>query len=629
MRTIIKNLINTLKRFRLATTFNILGLSIAFAAFIIIVIQINYEYNFDKCHSTSDRVFRVTLPDHDEFSIILPRPFIEEVIHSSPHIKDGTILNINIGKIYFSVGQGNEAKGFRHEFMTCSPAITNIFDFTIIEGEKDCLKNPESVIIPQSLAYKLFGEKSAVGQSLHCKESIWSKDRLDFVVGAVYKDLPENTQIQNVIFTAIDNDYDITDWYSSNYLCYLLLDDESSSESVSENFNKSFDFSKINEAGYNDIKEKITLTPLTDIYFLNETQDGNITKSGNEETTNLIIAIAILIITIAAINFMNFNASLAPMRIKSINIQKVLGCSTVLLRVTLFAETIAITSLAFVLGIVYVYIIHNIGQLPFIEASLSIKDNLSSILLCGGISIIVGSLVGIYPAFYMTSFPPVMALKGSFALSPSGKKLRMILIGFQFVVSIGLITASSFVWLQNKYMRDFSLGFDKDQIAIVELNSELYKDYHEKYSSQLKSFSGIEDVAFSYQKLGSQDHYAATSAKYKEERLNFFMLPVSWNFFEVMGISVISGREPNAEDNRNDRNTLLFNREFQEKYNLEVGTPLQSFRAKPNLIIGIVDNVKLSSLRSGNDNIGFISVQVMPSQPPIYVSKLVVTMPQQ
>lgn len=606
MRTIMKNLISTLKRFRLATTFNILGLSAAFAAFIIIMMQVNYERSFDTCHPTSDRVFRVTLPANGEFSIILPRPFIEEIIHSSAHIKEGTIINPYLGKAYFSVGKSDNKKGFRHEFMTCSPSITRVFDFAIIEGEKDCLNKPESVIIPQSLAHILFGEKSAIGQSLHCEESIWSKDRLGFVIGAVYKDFPENTQLKNVIFTAIDDEYDMTSWYSSNYLCYLLLDDKNSAETIVENFNKSFDFSKINVKGYNDIKDNITLTPLTDIYFLNEAQDGNITKSGNEETTSLIIAIAILIISIAAINFMNFSASLAPVRIKSINIQKVLGCSTAMLRVTLFIETITITTLAFLLGVLYVYIINYVGGLPFIEASLSLKDNLPLVAFCGGISVLVGCLVCIYPTFYMTSFPPIMVLRSNFGLSSSGKKLRTILIGFQFVVSIGLITAASFIWLQNKYMRDFSLGFDKDQIAIVELNSALYKEHHEEYINRLKSFPEIEDVAFSNQKLGSQDHYATSGATYKEEMISFFMLPVSWNFFEVMGISIVAGRAPGEEDNRDDRNTFFFNKQAQEKYNLEVATSFESFGKKPNLIIGILDNVKITSLRRSNDNMGFV-----------------------
>ncbi|QIK59873.1 FtsX-like permease family protein [Dysgonomonas sp. HDW5A] len=612
MKKIIKNLINTLKRFRLATTFNILGLSVAFAAFIIILMQVNYERNFDRCYSTSDKVFRVTLPNNGEFSIILSRPFIEDVIHSSPHIKAGTILNPYIGKIYFSVNKEDGKNGFRHQFMTCSPSITDVFDFIVIEGEKDCLKKPESVIIPQSLARTLFGEESAVGKSLHCEEPIWSKDRLDFVIGAVYKDVPENTQIKNVIFTAIDDNYDMSNWYSSNYLCYLLLDDKSSVQTVCENFNTNFDFSKINVEGYNDIKESMALTPLTDIYFLNETQDGNITKSGNEEITKLIVAIAILIIAIAAINFMNFNASLAPLRIRSINTQKVLGCPTSLLRMTLFVETIAITSLSFILGIFYVWIIHQTGELSFIEADLSLSGNLPLVVLCAGISLVIGCLVSIYPVLYMTSFPAVMVLKSNFGLSPSGRKLRTILIGFQFVISIGLIMSASFVWLQNKYIRDFSLGFDKEQIAIVELNSDLYKKHHKEYISRLEKSPEIEGVAFSYQKLGAQDHYATTGAKYNEEMISFFMLPVSWNFFEVLGIPILEGKEPTEDDNREDRNTFFFNKHAQQKYNIEAGTSLESFKTKPNLIIGIVDNVKITSLRSGDDNIGFIMSQSYP-----------------
>ena len=317
----------------------------------------------------------------------------------------------------------------------------------MVEGDKDCLNNPENVIIPQSLASVLYGNVSAIGKSLHCEEKVWGKERLDLIVGGVYKDLPDNTQLKNTIYTAMDPNYAINNWRSSNYLCYLLLDNKQAADNVKHNFNESFDFSLLNK---DDEIEKINLTALADIYYLNENQDGNITKSGNKQITNLIILIAVLVVTVATINFMNFNTSLAPLRIRNINIQKVLGCSNGVLRLSLIIETISITFLSYILSLLYIAILSKTSVLSFIDANTGISNNLMLIATCSLLVLLVGVLAGIYPAIYMTSFTPALALKGNFSVSPTGRKLRTLLIGIQFIISIGLIIATSFIWLQNR-----------------------------------------------------------------------------------------------------------------------------------------------------------------------------------
>lgn len=602
--SIVRNLINTLKHFKSASIFNVLGLSVAFAAFTVILIQLNYERNFDRGYSTSDRIFRVLVPSDNLFSVILPRPFIEDVMQSSPHIEAATLINPYIGDIYYSVTDAGQKKGFRSVFVTCSPGITHVFDFHILEGDRDCLTKPEYIIIPRSLASTLFGKESAVGKSLRAEERIWSKNRTDFIIGAVYEDLPDNTQINNSIYTAMDADFAMDQWSASNYICYLLLDDKNSEKNVIDNFNKNYDFSKINREDFGTKRDKITLTPLPDIYYLDEAQDGSIIKSGNRETAKLILGIAVLIIVVAAINFMNFSTSLAPVRMKNINTRKVLGCSDNILRISIVLEAVVIAVLSFVLSIFYIWILNYTSILSFIDADLSITYNMPVVLLCGIISIITGILVGLYPAFYMTSFPPAMVLKGDFGLSITGRKLRTILIGFQFVVSIGLVIAASFIWLQNKYMQNYSLGFDKDQIAIVELNSTLYNNNKEEYVSELKRFPDIEDVAFSMQKLGSQDHYSTSGIKYKDNELTFFMLSVSWNFFKVMGIPVIAGREPSPGDESAGKYVMYYNKDAWKKFDLEIDDSFMHFGVNSELA-GFVDNTKFTSLRRENENLAF------------------------
>ena len=176
-------------------------------------------------------------------------------------------------------------------------------------------------MVPRSLADKLFGEDiSAVGKTLRAEENIWTKSAKLFTIGAVYKDFPENTQLRNVVYTAIDPDYNINNFSSSNWVCYLLLDNPAMADEVADNFNRHFDFKKIYHEG-----EQIRLVPLTDIYYMNETQDGGTFRSGNKEVTALLFGIALLIVIVAAINFTNFSTSLTPLRIKSIKYAEGIG----------------------------------------------------------------------------------------------------------------------------------------------------------------------------------------------------------------------------------------------------------------------------------------------------------------
>ena len=268
---------------------------------------------------------------------------------------------------------------------TCHASLPKIFAFPIVEGDIDCLKDPEKVMVPRSLADKLFGEDiSAVGKTLRAEENIWTKSAKLFTIGAVYKDFPENTQLRNVVYTAIDPDYNINNFSSSNWVCYLLLDNPAMADEVADNFNRHFDFKKIYHEG-----EQIRLVPLTDIYYMNETQDGGTFRSGNKEVTALLFGIALLIVIVAAINFTNFSTSLTPLRIKSINTQKVLGSSDTLLRRSLLIEAALISFMAWLVSLVIVWGLDWAEALPFIEADLSLVSNLPIVFLCGIVALVI------------------------------------------------------------------------------------------------------------------------------------------------------------------------------------------------------------------------------------------------
>ena len=599
----LKDLYSLFRRHKMAMFLNVAGLAVAFAAFVAILIQVRFERNFDRCYPTSDRLFRVNLSEPGLFSVILPRGFIEEVIQSSPHIEAGTLITPTfVGRSYLSVERGGEKVGFKEYVQTCHAALPRMFGFTFVEGDPACLADPEKVIVPRSLADKLFGEgEPAVGRTLRAEDFVWTKTNgpTTLTIGGVYADLPENTQLQNVVYTAIDPDYDSDNFSSSNYVCYLLLDNAASAADVADNFNRHFDFAKIKAPD-----ERIQLTPLTDIYYRNETSDGRVFRGGDREVTLLLLGVAFLIIVVAAINYTNFCTALTPLRVKGVNIRKVLGSSDAALRRMFLAESVVVSLLAWGLGLLVVYFLRRAEALPFIEADLSLAGNLPVVALSGAIAAATGLVAGLYPAYYVVSFPPALALKGSFGLSRVGKRLRVALIGVQFVISIVLIIGAAFVRLQNDYMRRFSQGFDKDQVAIVELNATLYNQHRDTYVSRLREYPGIEDVAFAMQRIGASDSYSTTSGACHGQEFSFFYVTASPNILRTLGIPVVEGRDFTEADERSGEYSYIFNRTAREALDMRAGERLETYSS--GRIIGFTDDLKISSLRGGEDKIGFV-----------------------
>jgi len=612
MNIILKNFFFVLRRFKTASFLNITGLSIAFAAFMIIMIQVQYEWGFDKFHNHADRIYRIDMPRsaNDQYASALTRGFADDVMQSSPHIEAASLVCSFMGKSYVAVGEGSAQKGYYEKFFLCYPDLTKIFDFEMVEGDRHCLTAPEKVLISQSMAHRMFGNEPAVGKTIYSQESIWLKgDIRAFTVGGVYKDFPENTQLDNTIYTNMDKSFS-NDWNGMNFMAYVLLDNPQAKAAVEDNYNAITDFAAHNKGE----EARMELIPLTDIYY----KPGQITdfiKSGNPNTTRLLFLIALLVIVIACINFINFNTALAPTRMKSINTQKVLGSSVHSLRCTLISEAVGISLLACLLAYFLIWGLSNTEALSFLIADVDILKHIPLAAMMLVLSVVLGIASGLYPSWYMTSFPPALVLKGSFGLSTSGRKLRTALIGFQYAVSIGLIISAFFIQLQNQYMETYDHGFNKNQVAIVNIGTKLYETSRDVYRQKLKEYPGIEDVAYSFQPIGYSDTYSGDGVNYKEKFVNTLFLDVSWNLLQLLKIPVIEGRDFTEADLSDQSTTyFIYNKRLQQNFDMTAGDRLDnvsgsmlSYYARDKAYIaGFVDNLKISSLRQGEDDISFI-----------------------
>ena len=599
MKLMIRNLLYLFKRFKTAVVLNLFGLTIAFAAFLLIVMQVDYEMNYDAMHSKSGRTFRLEA-NHGEFehNAIHCLMFSDAFVNSSAHITDYSYRYPFYGGERYcqidEVDDQGEAKVFKENFQLCLPNISDVFDFHMKEGSVECLSIPGSVLIPESVAKGLFDKQSAIGKRIRMSGSSgWQPVSTTILtIGGVYKDFPGNTTVQNRIYVPMDQlDLLKSSWQMYANEIYVTLDDPLNKEEVLDHFNKTFDFAKSQMGSAQEIA--LRLTPLKDVYYTHDTTfDFN--PKGHRETNYVLLGIAFLILFIAGINFTNLTTSLIPLRLKTINTHRVLGCSIYKLRAISLIESIVICLISYILAL---FIVNDLSYTPianWVDADIRLSQYKGLILLTALIAILTGCLAGLYPAIRSTSYAPALVLKGSFGLSPKGKKVRVALIGFRYTVSIALIIVTLFMGLQNHFMTSSEqLGFNKDQVAIVNLTPEIYAKHKPQYIQKLKDYPGIEDVAFSVYELSKEDDMIDLEyARHEDKDVFFKVFYASENFLSVMDIQVEEGRDFTREDLNKAQSDYIINPAAERDFHLHPGD-----RFNDRTVLGVSKDFRFNSCR--------------------------------
>lgn len=584
MKTILRNFLQVMRRFKLAMLLNVLGLSIAFVAFMVIMMQWDYDRSFDHCHPEADYIFRIELSGGGSSQAIINRPLADAFAQSSPHIQAMALVNLWYGNLFFSVETEGIKRNYEEKMAKAYPSLVDVFQFEMIEGEANALESPEKALMPESMARKIFGSASAVGHVLMTRNG-------SYTVGGVYKDFSENSSLQNQLFVSLgdENLHEFGNW---NYICYVRLDRPDVGEEVFENFKKNFDVSTLTpDFSWGDGGSILRFTPLKDLHFVTNVLYDSVPKS-SRQTLLVLFTIAIVIVVIAGINFTNFSTALTPMRVKSINTQKVLGSEESTIRIALVLEAVGISLFSFLLALGILSFLPESPLAALVDADMSITAHPLLIGITALLALFTGLLAGLYPAYYMTSFPPALVLKGSFGLSPKGRKLRNVLISIQYVASFSLIISALFMYLQNYYMQNTPLGYDKDEVIVTNLTRNVMKS-KEALTNQLKSFSGIGEVTFAESILSSADQYMGWGRTYHDKEINYQCIPVDYSFLKVMGIQVTEGRDFREEDKNSPDGVYIFNQKAKEKYDILLNDRLDGAE-----IVGFMPDVRFASFRT-------------------------------
>jgi len=593
MRNIFRNFVNTLNRFKVATLLNVLGLSVAFTAVIVIMIQVSYDLRFDSSIPDADNVYRINMIHEGSRIAATPRPVGEGFKAHSPHVKSVAINNAMFATVFdrfFTIETRDsytQPQVYVEKMMETTPGYIDIFKPEMVEGSAQALLEPGKVLIPQSMAKRIFKDVSAIGKSFRGEDFLWT-------VGGVYKDFPKNSSVHNFILLQLPEH----NHWAPNYETYVSIDPSQDANTLFAEYIKTIE-PKLKSAEY--VNVELFLTPLKSLHFDTSIGFDTVEKTSLTQLW-ILISVAFIILLIAVINFTNYSIALAPLRIRSINTQKVLGASRAKLCISLTLEAALVCMISFVVAMFFVHILSLTSVTSLLSSEPFLKDNISLLFIVGGIAMLTGLFAGIYPALYSTSFTPAIVLKGSFGLTPRGSRFRGTLVGVQYVASFFLIIAALFMYIQTKYMQHQSPGYDRSKMVVITTNKQ-FANNHELFAQELGSLPSVESVGYSEALIASRDHFDVFQGKVNESPVFLNTIRVDVNFLQTMDIPILDGRYFTAADMQTeDEYFIILNEQARKEYNLQIGDKIEGMIK----VVGFIPDVNYTSLRKNIEPMGFV-----------------------
>jgi putative ABC transport system permease protein len=526
----------------LFSAINIIGLSIGLACCIIITLFVQYETSFDQQWKDSDRIYRVTrdfFSNNLQLAAVAP-PIAPLLKQDFPEIEDVTR--------FLATGQSTIARG-EQSFVEENMAIADrnafdMFGFRFISGNAEtALARPTDIVLTERAAERYFGGEDPVGQTLRFM------DQIDVTVTAVIEDLPDNTHFSFELLGSMDavpmlmGPEQMENWGSNNYYTYLLLPENYNPDDLESRFPDFLD----KHRGEGDSEgNALGLQRLPDIH-LQSNRDGEWQANGSISVVYTFSAVALVVLLIACINFMNLTTARSTQRAREVGVRKVVGAKRSQLIVQFLSESILLTALAMLLALAIVELV-----LPFFGAFLEkplsfsvASPSVFPVLLLG--LLVVGLLAGSYPAFYLSQFRPVEVLKGS-ASSSGSVTLRKALVVFQFATSIALLIATGVVVAQMQYARSIDLGYDRSRNLVTSLPffADLWETY-EPLKAELEAHPDILSVVYSsrvpgMRNLDGSGYIAEGQQATKDNVHGISDIKVDYQWFDHYNVQFLAGR---------------------------------------------------------------------------------------
>ena len=570
-----------------STLINILGMSVAFAAAMILMVQVRWDTTYDANFEGHEQVFRMenNWMDQGLFSTYICRPFIERSRDASPNIEAiCTWQPLGEDVLY---KEGDRESPITIPMARVDSSFFSVFPVEWVEGSAREFDAARTCALNEAFAKMIFGEESAVGKIL---ENGSGESRR--VIG-VFKNTPRNFSAHvGMLSTLGDTDRENSSEWSYN--AYLKLKDPSMAKETEDAiYTVLGELISSDEERRAEYRNGFRISQIHKAHFERDVR-ANV-PSANKAITITLAAIAILLILIAIINFINFAFAEIPFRIKNINTRKVLGESrgSLIRRQLMHAGLIALV--AFAIAALIMHVIAGTSWASYVSDSIALKDNTGILILMLGLALLSAVVAGIAPALYSTDQPAALVLKGSYAMSVKGKALRNVLVGLQFVLSFLFILMALYVQVQTKFMMGKDMGFPQENILQVWCGYSAGAA-HEPLKDKLLQNPSITDVTFADSPLVS-DQKMGWGRTVDGTQIFMEVLPVTEDFVKFFDLQIMDGRDFQQSDNQSETGCMIVNETFVQMFpQFHVGS-LVGGHVDDTEIVGIVKDFNFKSLQ--------------------------------
>jgi putative ABC transport system permease protein len=547
------NAIRNMRKQRGYIILNVGGLAIGLTSFLFISLYVIHELSYDRFHKNYENIYRLKVVGRLAGGVldqaVTAAPMAQSMLNDYPEVLHASrVTQMGAWLIRFGENKFNE-----DGVLFADSTFFNVFDFRLLKGDpKTALVRPRSMILTEEYAKKYFGNQDPMGQKM-----IVEADTILYTVTGVVQNIPDNSHIKFDMLASMSTypgQANNQNWLNHNFYTYIVVKDGTEKSALQEKFKGmvikyvgpqlqrivGFSIDDFKKAG-NDFS--YVLEPLKDLHLKGATQ-YNLEPMGSLTTVYIFAVIAILILIVAIINYVNLATAKSAGRAKEVGIKKVSGANKSGLISQFLGESLIIVTFATILAILLVFALTpSFNQLIGKELSVGLFDNVSGVLSLIALIIFVGISAGFYPAFVLASFNPVEVLKGTLNPGSMSKKLRGLLVVFQFTVSIVIIIGSIIVYNQLNFMTKKDLGFKKENLIIIRRPDALYRQL-EPFRDQLLQIPGVEKVGFSRQVPGTNFNNNAFFNDEDPEKKTYLLeqAQVSLDFPQALGVQLLEGR---------------------------------------------------------------------------------------
>ncbi len=589
IRNFLKIAARNISRHKGFTFINVSGLAVGLAAAMLILLWVQDELSFEKFNLNAESIYRV---EEDQFYsgeryhvTVTPHPAGPVWKEKIPEIREQTRIN-RLPRILF---RRDEKVFFESAIIAADSGLLRMFTFPMLIGDPEtALNSPHSIILSQKLARKYFGGENPVGKSLTLE------NRYQFMVSGVIKDLPKNSMFA---FEAIlpysflkeigaINDY----WGNNSILTFVLLQNNSDINSVNK---------KLTDVVIEHNPQtttKFVLFPLSDIHL--HGQFGFSVSRGPVIIVYVFILIAVFVLLIACINFINLSTAKGSSRGKEIGIKKVAGADQMSMIVQFMLESLLLVAVSMLFALILVGlslgIFNNISGKNFSLTDLLNLKFITSFFLTG---LFAGVLSGFYPSFYLASFKPIEVLKGEMVVGKGNRRFRQILVVVQFTLSILIAISAIFMYKQLKYLLEKELGFNKDNLICIPMADNMKSKYYSlKREFQKETLiQGVTASLWNPVMIGSNSGGASWDGKDPEKQVLIGTNAIDYDYLETMNMKLKSGRDFSRDFSsdiaRDTTGNFLVNEEVVKI--MGIGNPVGknfNFMGLKGTIIGVLQN---------------------------------------